>query len=174
MDPNSLANTLDAKYSKLLAMDPFPGESYFLDFIALTVDAEFQKATSTLPNIDITTPAGTLTFPVASEELMPDIIGNQCAAYWSVTITNTGIPVNICTEVPSTIVSVSNDANKIASVISNGLKALAGSSVPVVPYYLGFTNVIIEAVKTIIWTVNEVGTNPIGSPCIGTYSVTVS
>lgn len=174
MTPPTVASSIDAKYASLLTMDPFPGSSFLLDYIAEVLDSEFQKATPSLTNVDITPPAGSLSFPVASEELMPDIIGAQCAVYWSMTVTPTGIPVNTCTAIPSSIVSVSNDADKIESVISSGLKALSGSTEPVTPHYLGFVNVIIDAVKTIMWTVNEAGTHPPAVPCVNTYTVTVS
>lgn len=174
MSSTMTASKLSNKYSELLSMDTFPGDSFLLDYIASTLDAEFQKATPSLPNIDITTPAGTLNFPVADESQMASIIGKNCADYWSMTVAVTGIPVNICPVVPSTIVSVTNDAAKIETIITNGILTLAGSAEPVVPNYLNFTDIIINAVKTITWIVNEDVTYLSPVPCSGTYTVTVT
>ena len=163
MDENALGITLYQDYKELLEMDPFPGDQWFLDKMTSRIDEEFQKAIPTSTNVDITTPAGSLRF-IASTDMVIEI-AYKCASYWENTIDATGTPVSC-----ATIVSVSNNASSIASIIRTGLLSLAAKQLVEADYYKEFCKVIFDAVRTIVWDVSEA--DPSG--CSSSFTVTVS
>jgi len=135
----------------------------FLQTLSTIIDTNFQQATPSLPNIDITTPAGT--FNIAESGNMLNTIADACVAYWSNTVSPTGSPVSC-----SAIASVSNTASSIHPIIISGLLGITGRTVPSEPYYNEFIDVIFNAVKTIQWTVTEAD----GTPCSATLTATIS
>ena len=164
LDTSSTAATISSQYpnEKINFLDNDP--SSYLRYIASVLDAGFQQATRTNPNIDITPPAGSLSFDICAPQEMANEIATKCALYWAATITPSGSPV-AC----AAIVSVSNDAMKIIQPIVSGLLAIGGSRVPIEPYHYRFVDVIYEAVKTIIWSVTEAD----GSGCNTTIQTKV-
>lgn len=122
----------------------------FLDKLAEILDAGFQEATPTNPNIIITTPAGTLSFT------SKDDIGTGCQNYWMNTLETSGEPVE-----ESQIVSIVNTASTIGTIINNGINGLGRSTISSEPFK-DLVDVIFNAVKDIVWSVTEMtpGTPP--------------
>lgn len=164
LDTLATAALISAEYEVEKATYHVDDTTFFLRLMSSIIDDGFQQATPSAPNIDITAPAGTLMFEAVGDSGMAAEIGTKCAAYWAAAITPTGTPVSC-----SSIASVSNDAAKIADVISSGLMALTGSTEPLVPAYYDFVDVIYGAVQTIVWTITETG-----AECNATLSATVS
>jgi len=132
-----------------IANNPPNPNREILDVVQTVLDNGFQVATKSGENFDITPPAGSLFINLVSGDTMPDEIGRACAEYWSKAIA-IGAP-EVCQD---EVVSVSNDAGKIAAPIASGLRAL-GDAVPKTPIYFDFVNVIHTNVKTIVWTIVE-------------------
>lgn len=88
----------------------------------------------------------------------PNMMAAKISEYWKSQTTH-GTPVI------SSIQSVSNDAQKIQAPIENYLCTYPGGTESS-PHYEHLFNFIEQQVKTIIWTVDEVGHSP--------YSVTIS
>ena len=55
----------------------------FLDHLANVLDEEFQKGTVSMPSVDISVVAGSLSFAHISGYGLAVEIGNKCASYWS-------------------------------------------------------------------------------------------
>jgi len=137
-----------------------------LDFLSSTLDAEFQNGIPSLSNVDITTPAGSFSLgsrTTSDSGNMIEIIADEVVRYWSDTVGTSGSPVSC-----SSIASVSNTASSIKQPIMDGLLANANNELST-PNYQAFFGTIIDAVKTIVWTVSESG-----GDCSETYSVTVT
>jgi len=130
----------------------------FLDILQTIIDEDFQKGITSLKNVDITTPAGTLDFKEGPVSEMARNIATGCYEYWSKTIEPTGSPEE------DEIVSVSNDAEKIIEPIVTRLLAIGGNK-SVSPSYIEFITVIYEEVMKIQWTVEEL---------VSTFDVTIS
>ena len=156
----SLEQALVAEYSSAIKGT----DSVLLVTLNTILDAGFQQAIPTQLNVDITTPAGTLNIPYGSSYDMAKNIGVECARYWSDTIATTGAPQSC-----AGIDSISNTAGSIATIIETGLLAL-GTGVRRDPPYVDFVDVIYNAVKTIVWTVNESD----ALLCSATLTVTVT
>jgi len=140
--------------------DPDAGFS-MVPVISKILDDGFQAGSVSLPNVDISPPAGSFMLPCTSGQDMPELIGAECARYWSAAI-GPGSPVS-CSSI-----TVSNDAAKIASPIAGNLRSLFGTGY-LTPNYFDFVNAIHKEVKTIIWTVAESGPK-----CSANFVVTVS
>lgn len=124
-----------------------------LQKIATILDAGFQKAVPQQPNFIITGVAGTLKFNATNigscEVITPNDIAVAVSDYWSKAILP-GSPVS-CDRIKSVI----NDAPKVIPIITAGLTALGSSATESNPPYQQFVDVIFNAVKTIIWTIEE-------------------
>lgn len=172
------SSAADAYFNIVENQENAPPSVDFLTLLVPFLDDGFQAAVPSMLNVDITTAAGSLSFPtVTNTYAYAALIGQACADYWAINVALTGVPQNICTSVPSAIVGVSNTAASIASIIEAGLLALGTPNADSQPYFEAFVGVIFDAVMTITWTVNEAGTN-VGSPdtpCLMTYpGITVS
>jgi len=167
LDSNREALTLLSKYTGLKSTGGDTNPQNHLDFVASVIDAGFQMAVKTLSNIDITPPAGSLVFPFDSVIRNPYMIGEQCSEYWCKTITTSGAPDTL-----DGIVSVTNDASKIAIPIANNLLALTGrKGTESKPLYFEFVDAIYKEVRTIKWTVTEIKYSD-GSTTVLTNTVT--
>ena len=174
------SSAADAYFNIVENQENAPPSVDFLTLLVPLIDDGFQAAVPSMLNVDITTAAGTLSFPSVPDPNATTYamdIGQACADYWAINVAKTGTPQNLCTSVPSAIVGVENTANTIASIIADGLALIATPARAQTPYFEAFVGVIFDAVKTITWTVDEAGTNT-GSPdtpCEITYSgITVS
>ena len=166
MDSYRAGKLLSDYYLSLRDCHCYNGGQEVLRYMEKVMDNEFQKATRSLDNIDITTPAGTLYFGIRKFEdsvNMPWIIGKEVARYWSVTIQTTGTP-QACDEIKS----VTNDALKIATPIALDLINMAKANIIRTPYDQYFFKVIFDHVRTIRWTVKEGG-----GGCDKTFTVQV-
>ena len=151
------------------------GESIdFKSELAKVLDEEFQNAEKYVTmrngedvssenieatNIDITTPAGTLTIPFLDFGSIDNlyILVDAIIEYWKNTVELTGTPVP-CEEEEDPnnikIISVENDAEKIRDPLVNDILSLADGKTHNPPYY-DFFNIIFEHVRTIEWTIIE-------------------
>jgi len=113
----------------------------YINNIAAILDAGFQRAVPTKPNVDISPPAGTLLIPfqIGTNNMMPEIIGKACADYWKLAIKEI------------IVASVINDAGKIAAPIALNIRALFNRGF-LYPSYFDFVNAIHTEVLTIKWT----------------------
>lgn len=135
----------------------------FFQMLADEMDVEFQKATPSQTNVDITTPAGTLTYEEQDDVVQNAYeIGTKTAAYWALTIMPTGIPV------VGTITTVTNTAMSIASPLAQEILSIASNEQT--GTFKKIVDVIIKHVKTITWTVIELDKEQ--KPV--TFTVTVS
>jgi len=121
--------------------------SDFLQVLSSILDVDFQKATPSAVNIDITTPEGSLDIGYTNSPDMPKVIGQHVADYWAITIQPSGTPLK------DTIVAVVNDAAKIAEPIESGIKSLQSGNGS--PAYDDLIEVIFSNVKTIVWEIEE-------------------
>jgi len=167
MDPYRVARNMEDYYRSRYYQDGYDGGLDFIRQLEVVLDEEFQLATPTETNVDITTVAGTLKFDIyeVTENnvyRMPWIISEGVADYWGRAIETTGIPVSC-----DNIESVTNDAPKIIDPLAYDLI----NQVQVGPdstYYHRFFDIIIKHVRTIIWTVKESDGN-----CDATFTVYV-
>ena len=162
-NPNAVASKLDDKMRAMERGSDIPTDRTFMDFLQQVLDDGFQKGKPSLDNVDITSASGSLFIPMSKFELQALHIGNACASYWVSAITP-GIP-----EACDSIVSVVNDAGKIAPVITSKINALAYSLKVREPYYEDMIKIIFDAVKTILWTVTEASYK-----CNSSFVVTIS
>lgn len=135
----------------------------FFQMLANECDTEFQNATPSLENVDITTPAGTLTFVEQDDPVQNAYeIAKKVSAYWALTIMPTGKPQTV------TITTVVNTATTIINPLATEILSLGG--VEPTGTFRKLIDTIIKHVKTIVWTVTELDQeqNPI------TFTVTVS
>jgi len=176
-DINGAASSCWDDYKAIIEGDMPPTED-FLDILTKTLDDEFQNGTLSFANVDISTAKGTLVLPkVTNGYEMALLIGQAVSQYWMLTITPTGTAQNICTAVPSAIISVTNTAAAVAPIIQAGLLKIGTPYNESTPYFKQVIKVIIDAVKTIVWTVTELGQNPISGgtvPCPSVWTVTIS
>lgn len=156
------ASKLESDMVSFIATQSSPGfdNSSALETI---IDKDFQLATPSLASVVLTPPAGTLRLPRNTSMSNPMDIGIECARYWSLAIAP-GEP-----QIHSSIVSVTNDASKIASPIAANLIALSSGGVMSSPSFAEFVDCIYREVITIVWEVKE-----ISGPTSETYTVTVS
>ena len=153
MDSYRAGKLLSDYYLNLRDCHCYNGGQEVLRYMEKVMDNEFQQATKSLTNIDITTPKGTLYFGeryFKDSEQMPWIIGHEVARYWSTTIETTGEPVSC-----SSISSVTNDAWKIEEPIALDLINMAKANIIREPYDQYFFKIIFDHVRTIRWTVEE-------------------
>ena len=139
------------------------GITNFFQKLAQIMDDEFQKATPSMTNVDITTPAGTLTYEEKSDPVEHATeIGTKTAAYWALTIMPTGTPTLV------SIVSVVNTAASIAAPLAADILSLGSTTET--GTFQKLVDTIIKHVKTITWTVTEL--DPKSNPVV--FTVTVS
>lgn len=119
----------------------------FLQTLSSILDADFQKATPTASNIDISTPAGSLNIVYTNSPDMAKVIGQHVAAYWAKTTQPSGGPVKDAIE------SVSNNASGIAGPIESGIRNLKSGNGSLA--YNDIVEVIFSNVKTIVWEITE-------------------
>lgn len=166
MNIGSCAKEISDKYNSLKNSDNFNGGCDLLRAIEKSLDKNFQSATPTFKNIDITTPKGSLNFGSCEQSdifTLAQRIGSGVADYWAKTIEPTGIPQSC-----GGIAQVTNTASTIAPLITGQLLASANNQISLPPYS-NMVSIIITSVKTIIWTVVESSSN-----CSSTYTVTVT
>lgn len=156
------AINIDHAYQQFVTSDNTQSTfTEMLDIISTELDTMFQTAIPSVTSVDITTPAGSLNIPVSNN--MANTIAVKVADYWALTILPTGIPINC-----SNIINITNTATIIIPIIESGLLSLYKGNV-ITPHYKDFVDIIANAVKTIIWTVVEVG--PL---CTSTHVVTLT
>jgi len=145
------SNTANALYSNWTKDTSSSSDA--LNKIATILDKGFQEAVPQQPNFIITGVAGTLKFTAndigSCEIITPNDIATAVSDYWSKAILP-GSPIS-CNRIDSVI----NDAPKIIPIITAGLISLGSSATDKQPPYLEFVDVIFNAVKTIIWTIEE-------------------
>ena len=156
------ASKLEAGMIAFIASQPGTGFDNS-SVIETIMDEDFQLATPSMPSVVLAPPAGSFRLPRSTSMSNPMAIGLECARYWSLAIAP-GAP-----SVLSSIVSISNDASKIAEPIAAKLTTLSGGDTMLSPAYAEFIDCIYSEVKTIIWTVSETS-----GPANTTYTVTVS
>jgi hypothetical protein len=149
MNASTPANNINIAYQDMLKSG-YTDSKMLLSTIAKELDAEFQKGVTTLKNVDITTPAGSLSFSNVSGLTNDNAykIASDVASYWAKTIAPSGTPESC------RISSVVNDASKIIAPIASGLLSLYNGNIET-PSYFKFCDIIISNVKTIIWQVDE-------------------
>ena len=149
MDATTPANNINNAYQTMLESG-YTDSKMLLNTIAKELDSEFQKGVTTYKNVDITTPAGSLSFSDVSGLTTANAykIATDVANYWAKTIAPTGSPESC------DISSVVNDASKIVAPIASGLLSLYNGNIET-PSYFKFCDIIISNVKTIIWEVHE-------------------
>lgn len=174
MSSSTAASSITSDYDILKGKENVQDDDYLLKLIEVYLDTEFQNGIVSDDNVDITTPAGTLSLPVSPVDTMAKVIGDACETYWKNTIEKTGIPQHTCGNNDSEIISVTNTAEGISAKIELNLKAIGGSTTELTPSFEKFCEAIIDEVKKIEWTVEESGTNPPALPCDKTYTVTIS
>lgn len=160
------AKEISDKYNSILNNNSYNGDCTLLRTLEQALDKNFQSASPSLENIDITTPKGSLNFGSCKQSdvsTMASRIGKGVADYWAKTIEPTGTPQG-CKK----IVAVTNTASSIASTITSQLLS-AADNVESLPPYSKMVNIIITSVKTIVWTVTESD-----SDCSSTFTVTIS
>ena len=153
MDSLRAAKKVSEFYLKLRDCSCYNGGQDVLRYLEKVMDEEFQNATRSMDNIDITTPKGTLYFGIRTFEdsvNMPYIIGHEVARYWSTTIVPDATPQK-CKKIDS----VTNDAWKIENPIAEDLINMAKANLVREPYYQEFFKIIFDRVRTIRWTVVE-------------------
>ncbi len=134
----------------------------YIAFLNERLDACFQTGTVSLPNVDITTVAGTLNITITSNPSDQALeIATKVSQYWQAAIATSGSPVVF------PIVSVSNTAASIIVPLHQAIIGMLGD-IETNPPYLNFVDTILTHVKTIVWTVTEVGAST------ATHSVTIS
>jgi len=153
MDENRAAENYKTALDSFLSQHPYDGGLDSVRALERILDQEFQSAEPTNPNIDITTPAGTLNFgdlrSVEPKSEVPWILAREIARYWSTTIEPTGEPVSC-----DSIDSVENDAIKIIEPIATDLVNAIDRELHYPPFY-DFFHIIFKHVREIIWTVKE-------------------
>jgi hypothetical protein len=148
-------------------------EDFWLQ-VAKELDNEFQKATPSMTNVDITTPAGSLKFNIKEASVANDPtnaleIATKVSEYWAKTIQPTGTPVSgkqitVVVNTAATIISPLTSA-----LLSMGLSSAQGDN------FSKFTNTIITQVKTIVWTVTEIDPTIAPYPMVYNFpTVTIS
>lgn len=180
LDANSPGTLLDNKMkdinsgTELRDEKPFTPTEDFMAFLATTLDDAFQQATLSLPNAVITNVAGSLSLPswstLRNTPAPATLIATAISDYWAQTITTAGIPQNICVVVPSSIVSVSNTAATLIAPITAAFLSQPDG-------YVALCTLIMDAVKTLTWTVVETGVTCSSSspcPCPSVWTVTIS
>lgn len=135
-------------------------DNQFITKLEYYLDNAFQNATKSITSFDISPPAGSLHFPLSTSEvrgnsftfITPEAIGSECARYWSLAIAP-GDPVSC-----QRVVSVINDAPKIAGPIATRIRAMmtaASTGINYEPEYFNLVTIIYEEVSKINWTVVE-------------------
>jgi len=153
MDANTPANNINKAYQHMLVTG-YTDSKMLLNTIVKELDKEFQKGSTTLNNVDITTPAGSLNFNdvIGITNANAFRIATNVSDYWAKTIELTGSPESC------SISSVENDASKIINPMANELLNLYKGDIET-PSYFKFCDIIIRNVKTIIWKVHESSSN---------------
>jgi len=154
MDSHRVALRMKDYYDQHYYLDGYDGGLDYIRYLEQILDEEFQQATPTETNVDITTVAGTLRFDIYDTEKdtvydIPWRISRGVADYWSRAIETTGEPVSC-----SVIAEVTNDALKIIDPLAQDLINSVQDG-PDEEYYNRFFSIIIKHVRTIIWNVTE-------------------
>lgn len=135
----------------------------YLIFLATTLDEDFQQADLSSSNFDITPPAGSLSFDIASGLGQIAELSRKITDYWKLAV---GLGA---ATTQTEVVAVTNDAEKIYQPIYDGWLSLARGGV-LTGNYEAFVEIIYSNVKTIVWTIDE-GT---GGTVEATYTGDVS
>lgn len=128
----------------------------FIDIWQNELDLEFQKANQTNLNFKITPPFNTLYIQehitnIYDGEKQCEYISRAVTDWWSKAI-DKGEPAYL-----NAVVNVVNDAEKIYEPLYNDILNLRNKGNEYNDGYLRLHETIIKHIKTIIWTVTEVG-----------------
>ena len=150
LDVSGVATAINNAHSSFINNTPDKLDRIFIDTLQEKIDKGFQEAKPSAANFDISPPKDSLYFPNNHGYTVAEDIGTACAAYWVKAI-NPGPPES-CKA--GQVVGVTNDAAKIATPITNGIRALFKGKLDE-PFFEEFVKIIFDAVKTILWTITE-------------------
>jgi len=150
LNASGVASDIRKEHSSFTSNAPDKLNRVFIDILQEKIDKGFQDAKPSTGNFDISPPKGSLYFPNNRGYTIAEEIGMACASYWAIAI-KPGSPEG-CKS--GQVVGVINDAAKIATPISMGIRALFKGELDE-PFFDKFVKIIFDAVKTILWTITE-------------------
>jgi len=176
MDASRASSIMSDYVDELFSDDTYNGGDEIINKLAEVLDSEFQQAEPSLPNIDITTVANTLSLIGMSQEQGKNnayILAHDIMEYWSRTIETSGTPVPFDEEENEDcntseesecdsdneeecyeIVEVTNDAMSYVTPLGDAILNLVDGEIHLPRFYNLFTT-IFEYVKKIKWSVTE-------------------
>lgn len=95
MIEENAAARLEEEYASLITPGNGRTNNTFIDILNIVIDEEFQNAEPTVPNIDITTVAGTLDIQRNIPSKMAYEIAYACCEYWSMAVETSGESVSV-------------------------------------------------------------------------------
>jgi len=149
MSETNAATQLNTAYEALKQRGVERDNTTFITVLNQIVDTEFQNATPTDNNIDITTVAGTLAIPLGLPDTMAHDIATACCTYWSLAIKTSGSSVS-----GFGITGITNDAMNYITPMETEILAINNGQ-PQTPNFLNIVSVIFKYSRQIIWFVDE-------------------